>query len=380
MSKKNKRDYYDVLGLGKNAGTDEIKRSFRKLAMKYHPDRNKEPGSKEKFQEAQEAYSVLSDADKRSKYDQYGFDAPNMGFGNMSGDGFSGFGDIFDMFFGGGGSGGGRGRRGGRGRARRQQYGEDIEKRVEINLKDVVSGVKKEIKFKRYIPCHKCDGTGGDGPNSATTCTRCNGVGQVEEVRSSLFGRIIQQTTCPSCKGEGTIIKNKCSECHGKKVIAESKKVTPTIPPGVETGNMLKVQGMGHIPSKNAIPGDLLLTVIVKRHPTIKRKGTTLYNKLDISIVQAVKGDKVHVETIDGNVSVKIPEGIQSGTEIRLKGKGLPELQRDRRGDHYVKVFVDIPSYQKLSSGAKKVMDELETFIKPISAKGKSGNKKKNRR
>ncbi|MHA1727460.1 MAG: DnaJ C-terminal domain-containing protein [Promethearchaeota archaeon] len=361
----NKRDYYEVLGVDKNSKPDEIKRAFRKLAMKYHPDRG---GDESKFKEIQEAYSVLSDNEKRSTYDRYGFDSP--AFEGFGGNGFSGFGDIFDMFFGGSGPfGGGRGR--GRGRRstqqRRTQYGEDVNVRVIVDLKEVVTGVKKEIEFKRYVPCSKCNGTGG----TTKTCDKCNGRGQIEQVRNSMLGRVMQVTTCPKCGGEGKIIKIKCDKCNGKKVVPEQKKITPNIPPGVETGQMLKIQGMGHIPSANAVPGDLLVTIKVKNNPDYKRDGTSIYSETKISFLQAIKGSRITIKTIDGNVKLKIPAGTQSGTEFRLKGKGLPPLkQPKRRGHHYIRIEVENPSYESIPIEAQKLMDKLEKYISPKNEVG----------
>ncbi len=368
-SKRNKKDYYDVLGVNKNQSSAEIKKAYRTLAMKYHPDRNHAPDAEAKFKEIQEAYSILGDNDKRATYDQYGFESPM--FEGFQGGGFSGFGDIFDMFFGGSG-GRGRGRRTVR---RRQQYGEDIEKRVNISLKDVLKGIKKEIQFERYIPCSSCDGTGG----TSITCDKCHGNGQVEQVTQSLFGRVMQVTTCPKCRGEGKMITNKCTECSGKKVVPETKTISPNIPAGVETGQMLKLQGMGHIPSKNAVPGDLLIVIIVKPNKNFERDGTSILSTISISFLQAIKGSKVNVKTIDGNVKMKIPPGTQSGAVVKLREKGLPRLNRPKfRGIHYLTVEVENPKYDGLSTRAKEIIDELNTLIPPVNEVDSSNSKKRN--
>ncbi|MHA1821024.1 MAG: molecular chaperone DnaJ [Promethearchaeota archaeon] len=368
MSAKKKRDYYEVLGVDRNADTDTIKRAFRKLALKYHPDRNKSPDAEEKFKEIQEAYSVLSDPDKRAKYDQYGFSGVDMGDFGFSGNGFSGLGDLFDMFF--GGFGGGRGRRGRRAQ-RRQVYGEDIEIVTRIKLKDVVTGIKKEIKFTRNEPCSLCNGTGAaPGSDSIVVCPDCGGSGEVKHVQSSFFGRVVQITECPRCHGEGKIIKKKCKKCNGRKVEKVKKQIKVNIPPGVESGMALKVQGMGHIPQKDAIPGDLIVIVEVEKDKKFKREGTALYSKETISLIQAVKGDKIWVDTIDGRAKITVPPGTQSGTEFRLRKKGLPRLnQPERRGDHYIEVEIEIPPYNKLSAEAKKLIDELEKYIQPHNQK-----------
>lgn len=365
-SKRNKRDYYDILGVNKNQSSAEIKKAYRTLAMKYHPDRNHAPDAEAKFKEIQEAYSILGDDDKRATFDQYGFESPM--FEGFQGGGFSGFGDIFDMFFGGS---GGRGR--GRRPRRRQQYGEDIERRVNISLKDVLKGIKKEIQFERYIPCSSCDGTGG----TSITCDKCHGNGQVEQVTQSLFGRVMQVTTCPKCRGEGKMITNKCTECNGKKVVPETKTISPNIPAGVETGQMLKLQGMGHIPSKNAVPGDLLIVIIVKPNKNFERDGTSILSTISISFLQAIKGSKVNVKTIDGNVKMKIPPGTQSGAVVKLREKGLPRLNRPKfRGIHYLTVEVENPKYNSLPTRAKEIIDELSTLILPVNEVDSSNSKK----
>lgn len=365
-SKRNKRDYYDILGVNKNQSSAEIKKAYRTLAMKYHPDRNHAPDAEAKFKEIQEAYSILGDDDKRATFDQYGFESPM--FEGFQGGGFSGFGDIFDMFFGGS---GGRGR--GRRPRRRQQYGEDIERRVNISLKDVLKGIKKEIQFERYIPCSSCDGTGG----TSITCDKCHGNGQVEQVTQSLFGRVMQVTTCPKCRGEGKMITNKCTECNGKKVVPETKTISPNIPAGVETGQMLKLQGMGHIPSKNAVPGDLLIVIIVKPNKNFERDGTSILSTISISFLQAIKGSKVNVKTIDGNVKMKIPPGTQSGEILKLREKGLPRLNRPKfRGIHYLTVEVENPKYNSLPTRAKEIIDELSTLILPVNEVDSSNSKK----
>jgi molecular chaperone DnaJ len=361
MSRPKKRDYYESLGVPKNSSEDEIKRAFRKLALQYHPDRNKDPGAEDKFKEFQEAYSVLSDPEKREKYDQFGFEGPQyQGFG---GEGFSGFGDIFDMFF--GGSGGGRRSHGSQ---QRQQYGEDTEINVRIDLKEVVFGVKKDVTYKRYIPCSNCDGTGAEGASGIKNCDKCNGAGQIEQVRSSVFGRVVQVATCPKCNGAGKTITNKCRTCNGSKVIEEEKTISPNIPPGVENGMTLKVQGMGHIPAKNAVPGDLLINIFIRDEPDFQREGTSLNSKSTISFIQAIKGTKIGVKTIDSRVKLTVPPGTQSGTVFRLKGKGLPSLKsQDRRGDQYVTVEVEIPKFETISSEGKEAFNILERVIKPLN-------------
>lgn len=367
MSKTNKRDYYEVLGVDKKASPDEIKRAFRKLAMKYHPDRNKDHGAEEKFKEIQEAYSILSDSEKREKYDRYGFNASGLNGFDFSGNGFSSFGDIFDSFFNFDIFGGGRGRS--RSQRRQRQYGQDKEIEVDIDLKDVVTGIKKSVSFKRFEPCPECNGTGAEGgPNAVETCSECKGKGQVEHVQMSLFGRVMQIVECPKCHGEGKVIKHKCKVCKGRKVVEVKKDISPSIPAGVESGMVLKVQGMGHIPSKNAIPGDLLISVNIKKDPNFERDGTSLLSKVQISILQAIKGSKVEVKTIEGTAKISIPPGTQSGTIFRLKGKGLPTLRSgDRRGDQYITAEIDVPKINNLPNEAQDLINSLNEFIPSLN-------------
>jgi len=370
MSKKTKRDYYVVLGVAKNASKDDIKQAYRRLALKHHPDRVKEnkAAAKEKFMEIQEAYSVLSDNERRQTYDQFGFNAPQMG--GFGGEGFSGMSDIFDMFFGRGGSPFGSSRSSG-GSRRRQQYGEDIEQRVEIKFKEAVFGVKIDVQLRRYEPCGECHGSGAaGGSNSTTTCDRCHGRGEVQEVRSSLFGRVVQVTACPQCRGEGKIIKNKCPTCRGEKVVRSTKKINVSIPPGVESGMSMKVQGMGHIPTSDAIPGDLYITIRVKRHPLFHRDNLDIRSSQKLSIVQAMKGAQIQVDTIDGKGKIRIPPGTQSGAEFRVRGKGFTRLNRlESRGDHLMTVQVIIPDYKRLSKENQALINQLDKNL-PKKYKG----------
>jgi molecular chaperone DnaJ len=365
MSKKNKRDYYEVLGVPRDASKEDIKQAFRRLALKHHPDRTKDnkDAAKEKFMEIQEAYSVLSDDERRRTYDQFGFNGPQMeGFG---GDGFSGMSDIFDMFFGGSSPfGSSRGSQGTRAR-RRQPYGEDIEQRVEISFEEAVFGVKIDVQLQRYEPCGDCHGSGAaGGSNSTISCDRCHGRGEVQEVRSSLFGRVVQVTTCPQCKGEGTIIKNKCPTCRGAKVVRSTKKINVNIPPGVESGMSMKVQGMGHIPTSDAIPGDLYITIRVRPHPSFVRDNLDIRSTQKVSIIDAIKGAKINVDTIDGRGKIQIPPGTQSGTEFRVKRKGFTQLNRvENRGDHIVTIEVIIPDYKKLPKESQILIDQLNAVL-----------------
>ena len=306
MSSKNKRDYYEVLGVGKDATENDIKLAYRRLARKYHPDVNKtDPKAKEKFIELQEAYEVLSDSQKRSNYDRFGFSGVHVDMSDFFSGGIPGIDELFKSIFGGSGFGGfndffggftsSRGRRA----APRRDVGEDIEDRIEINFKEAMFGIKKDIYIERYIPCSDCEGTGAEDPSSIKNCTECQGTGRMRKMTRSGFGTIIRETECYNCYGTGKVIAKKCKTCHGKKAIPENKKIHVNIPPGVENGIHLKVQGAGHIPSTNAIPGDLYLGIKIIGNNNFIRKGNDLYTKADIDIVTAILGGKIKVPTLD---------------------------------------------------------------------------------
>jgi len=361
---KNKKDYYDILGVKKDATQEEIKQAFRKLALKYHPDRNKEPGAEEKFKEIQEAYSVLSDPEKREKYDKWGFEGPNLqdfGFSGFSGNGFDFFTDIFDTFFGGFDR-----KTGHKSVSKRIQKGSDVELRIKIDLKQVVVPTEKEIKYKREVPCYNCNGSGAESQSDIVTCSTCNGTGEIQQ-RSSmggLFASVFTIRTCPKCNGTGKFIKKKCHVCHGRKVVEEEKSLTIKIPPGIDNGDYKRIQGYGDIPDKEAIPGDLILIFYVKEHPIFKRNGTDLYRELVISLPQAIKGDEVTIQTIDGQAKLRIPAGVQNHSELVIKNAGVPDINNpERRGNLYVKINIEIPNYQKLSIEGKNLIDQLERII-----------------
>jgi molecular chaperone DnaJ len=367
MSTSKKRDYYEVLGVGKTASADEIKQAFRKLAMKHHPDRG---GDAEKFKEINEAYQVLSDQEKRTKYDRFGFNAPEFGGADaFSGQGFSSFSDIFDMFFGGSGGGGfesffGGSSRGQGGRMRRVQ-GEDIEITVTIPFLEAVFGTEKKVTYRRDEPCHACDGTGAEDPNSVKQCPQCRGSGQEQKTTRTFLGMATQVVPCSRCEGTGQIIAKKCRECGGRKRLSQERTTSIKIPPGIDTGVYLKAEGQGHIPTKDAIPGDLLIGVKIQSDKRFQRDGYDIISEIDCSFAQAIKGCDTVVETVDGPVSVKIPPGTPPETLIRLKGKGIPTLESrgKARGNHILKVRINIPSYDKLTSKQKQLIDsyiELE--------------------
>ncbi|MCQ2082939.1 MAG: molecular chaperone DnaJ [Bacteroidaceae bacterium] len=367
-----KRDYYEVLEVSKSASADEIKKAYRKLAIKYHPDKN--PGDKEaeeKFKEAAEAYGVLSDPDKRAKYDQFGFDGLN-GASGFGGGGFSGQGmsmdDIFSMFgdiFGGGGSGfGGFGGFGGRSRQRgeRKSQGSDIRISVPLTLEEINTGVTKKFKLKKLVPCSHCHGTGAKEGTNAETCPDCHGTGTVLRTQQSFFGMVQTQTVCPRCGGEGKIIKEKCPHCSGDGVVYGEEIVEVTIPAGVQEGMQLSVEGKGNAGKHNGYNGNLLILIKEQQHKDLVRDENDLVYNLLLSVPQASLGGAVEVPTLDGAVKVKIEPGTQPGKMLRLRAKGLPELRSNNRGDLIVNISVYIP--ETLSKDEKAAMEKF----------GQSGN------
>ena len=357
-----KRDYYEVLGVSKTATADEIKKAYRKLAVKYHPDKN--PGDKEaeeKFKEAAEAYDVLSDPQKRQRYDQFGHagmggGASQGGFGGFSGGGmsmediFSQFGDIFGGHFGGGGfSGGSRG-------ARRVNRGSDLRVKVKLNLKEIATGVEKKIKVKKYVPCQHCNGTGAEG-NSYKTCDTCKGSGVVTRIANTILGQMQTQTTCPTCGGEGKIIEKKCPHCAGEGIVKDEEIITLNIPAGVAEGMQLSMRGKGNAARHGGVNGDLLILIEEEPHPDLIRDDCDLIYNLLLTVPQAALGASVEVPTVDGKAKVKIEPGTQPGKVLRLRNKGLPSVNGYGTGDLLVNVSVYIP--ENLSAAETKALTDL---------------------
>ena len=362
-----KRDYYEVLGVEKNATADEIKKAYRKKAIQYHPDRN--PGDKaaeEKFKEAAEAYDVLSNPDKRARYDQFG----HAGMSGAAGNGgpFGGFGggmsmdDIFSMFgdiFGGhGGFGGFSGFGGGGGAQQRRYRGSDLRVKVKLTLKEISTGVEKKFKLKKYVPCPHCHGSGAEGDGGMETCPTCKGTGSVIRNQQTILGTMQTRTTCPTCGGEGHIIKNKCKECSGEGIVYGEEIVTVKIPKGVAEGMQLSMSGKGNAGKHNGVPGDLL--ILVEEEPDkelIRDENDLIYNLL-LSFPAAALGGTVEIPTIDGKVKVKIEPGTQPGKVLRLRNKGLPSVNGYGTGDLLVNVSVYVP--EALSKDEKKVLEEMK--------------------
>ena len=354
-----KRDYYEVLGVNKSADATELKKAYRKLAMKYHPDKN--PGDKEaeeKFKEINEAYEVLSDETKRRNYDQFGHEGVNgQGFGGaggFGGQGFGGFDDIFGDIFGdmfGGGFGGGRQRR------RGPERGADIRQRVTISFEEAAFGKKVQVKINRSEECNECHGSGAKAGTSKKTCPTCNGSGQVQSVQRTPFGNIASTRTCSTCNGEGEVIESPCTKCHGKGSIRKTKTIEVDIPAGIDEGQMIKLSGQGELGTRGGPRGDLYIEVNVKPHQLFTREGYDVYLEMPITFAQATLGDKIQVPTLDGKVEYEISEGTQTGTVFRLKGKGIPKLRSNARGDQYVKVTVEIP--KKLNDKQKELVRQF---------------------
>lgn len=334
-----KRDYYEVLGVGRNADDKEIKKAFRHLARQYHPDANRDdPEAEQKFKEVNEAYEVLSDAQKRARYDQFGHAAAQGaeagGFGNFEG-GFGdlGFDDIFDVFFGGG----------GRRTARREQHGQDLRVEVAIEFADAAFGVKKEIEIPRHELCPTCGGSGAKPGSSPKTCRECGGRGQVEIRRATPFGQFATRQTCPRCGGRGEVIDDLCPECRGRKRVQRTRRLEVNIPAGVDDGIQLRMSGEGEAGLNGGHRGDLYIVVRVRPHAIFTREGQDVRSHVTVSMAQAALGTELEVDTLDGEVNLKVPAGTQNGTLFRLKGRGIPFLRGHGRGDHHVRVLVEIP-------------------------------------
>ena len=362
MADQNKRDYYEVLGVEKNASDSEIKKAYRKLAMKYHPDQN--PGDKsaeEKFKEVNEAYEVLSNSEKKALYDQYGFAGvdpnfnPNAGFGGFGG-GFGGFGDLGDIFgdfFGGGASSSGR-RTG-------PSKGQNVVAEIEISFEDAAFGCDQQITYSRVEPCATCHGTGCRDGAEPETCSYCNGRGTVR-TQQNFMGMTMQSSQpCPKCGGAGKIIKDPCNTCKGKGKVRRNKTIKVKVPAGIDDGQSFRVRDEGNTGSNGGPNGDLLVTVNVRKHAIFTRDGANVLCQMPISFTQAALGATIEVPTLDGKVRYNIPEGTQTGTTFRLRGKGIPYVGYKTRGDQFVTVVVETPT--KLTKEQRELLKKLESAM-----------------
>ena len=346
----NNTEYYDRLGLSKDASQDEIKRAYRKLSKKYHPDINKEPGAEEKYKEILEAYETLSDAQKRAAYDQYGPDGAN-GFGGQGsfggfdgGAGFGGFEDIFSSFFGGGAT----------RNPNAPRQGDDLQYRVNLSFEEAVFGAEKEIHYNREVTCKTCSGSGAKPGTSPVTCGRCHGHGVINVDTQTPLGMMRRQVTCDVCHGTGQEIKDPCQTCHGTGREKQSHTVSVKIPAGVETGQQIRLAGQGEAGFNGGPYGDLFVVINVNPSDKFTRDGSTIYYTLNISLVQAALGDTVEVPTLHGNVEMVIPAGTQTGKTFRLKGKGAPRLRGGSQGDQLVTVKIVTPT--KLNDAQKEAL------------------------
>jgi molecular chaperone DnaJ len=371
-----KRDYYEILGVSKGAATEEIKKSYRKVAMQYHPDRN--PGDKsaeEKFKEAAEAYEILSDQDKRAQYDRYGHaGVSNNGRGGHPGgmnmdDIFSQFGDVFGEDIFGSFFGGGQGQRTRGGQRAKGVRGSNLRIKLKLTYEEIAKGVTKNIKVKKYVPCSVCSGSGAKDKGSVQTCSTCGGSGQVRRVSNTFLGQMQTVTTCPSCNGEGTMITAKCNNCKGEGRVYAEETVTIDIPAGVQEGMQLNISGKGNAGERGGMAGDLIILIEEEQHKELQRDGLNVIYDLHISFIDAVFGTQVEVPTIDGRAKIKIPAGTQSGKIFRLKGKGFPAVNSYEKGDQLVHVTIWTP--QHVSSDEKELLEKLRhsTNFKPAPDK-----------
>ncbi len=358
----NKKDFYEVLGVDRNATQDEIKKAYRKLAVKYHPDKN--PGDKEaeaKFKEVAEAYGVLSDPQKRQQYDRFGHAGPGAGgFGGFDMGGIDlsealrqfmeqgfGFGDIF-------GGGGGSSRR----RQQANRKGGDLQIRLKLTLEEIATGVAKKIKVRKKIRCEECNGSGSASYSRTVVCPVCHGSGEVRHVSNSLFGQMINVTTCHRCHGEGQVIENPCRSCHGEGRVTGSKTIEVNVPAGVATGNYIPLRGEGNVGLRGGQPGDLIVVIEEIKHPIFERHGDDVIMVLPISFPKAALGTSVEIPTLTGKARLNIPAGTQSGKILRMRGKGIPHLRGSGMGDQLVQIQVYVPA--RLTPQERKLLEELD--------------------
>ncbi|MEY8463250.1 molecular chaperone DnaJ [Streptococcus merionis] len=347
----NNTEYYDRLGVSKNASQDEIKKAYRKMSKKYHPDINKEAGAEQKYKEVQEAYETLSDDQKRAAYDQYGPAGANGGFGGggfsggFDGSGFGGFEDIFSSFFGGG---------GGSRNPNAPRQGDDLQYRVNLKFEEAIFGTEKEVKYNREASCRTCHGSGAKPGTSPVTCGRCHGAGVINVDTQTPLGMMRRQVTCDVCHGRGQEIKEPCQTCHGTGHEKQAHSVNVKIPAGIETGQQIRLAGQGEAGFNGGPYGDLYVVVTVQASDKFERNGSTILYNLNISFVQAALGDTVDIPTVHGDVEMTIPAGTQTGKRFRLRGKGAPQLRGSGQGDQFVTVNIVTPT--KLNDGQKEAL------------------------
>jgi molecular chaperone DnaJ len=359
-SSSTKRDYYEVLGIARGASDDDIKRAYRKLALQFHPDRNKAPDAEVRFKEVTEAYQVLSDSDKRSLYDRYGHAAFERNGGAADFSNFSGLNieDIFESFFGVAGS---------RGARQRVQRGQDLRYDLTISLEDAVFGTTHEITLNQHVTCTRCTGNGLEPGTQPERCPRCNGSGEIRRVQQSIFGQFVNVTLCDRCNGEGSVIANPCSECQGRGVVRAKRTLSVTVPQGSEDGLQLRLSGEGEPAPRGGAPGHLYVVLHVQPHKYFKRHGNDLLVEVPINVAQAALGDEFKVPTLDGKeLPIKVPAGTQSGRIVRLRGEGVPYLREHGRGDLQVHLRVKTPT--DLSDEQRRLFQQLGATFGSVKA------------
>ena len=369
-----KRDYYEVFGVSKSASAEEIKKAYRKLAIQFHPDKNPDdPSAEDKFKEAAEAYEVLSNPEKKQRFDQFGHQGMNgggYGGGGMNMDDiFSQFGDVFGdsnpfgSFFGGGGRGQGQG----------VKRGSNLRIKLKLNLEEIANGAEKKIKVKRHVSCKSCSGNGSKNGSSTKTCGTCNGQGQVRKVMNTMLGQMMSTATCPTCNGEGKTVTENCTVCHGEGRSLEEEVISIKIPAGVVDGMQLSMNGKGNVPQRGGIAGDLLIVIEEEEHADLKRDGINVIYDLYINFADAVLGTSSEVPTIDGKVKIKIEPGTQSGKVLRLRDKGIKDINGYGKGD--LLIYVNVWTPKSLSNEEKKIVEQLRASpnFKPNPAKGEKG-------
>jgi molecular chaperone DnaJ len=343
------RDLYDVLGVERGASDADIKRAFRKLAQQWHPDVNTDPRAQDQFKEINDAYQILSDPDRRARYDRFGRAGVDGAGAGAGFEGFGGFSDIFDAFFGGSAAGSASVRRG------RPQPGSDLRYDLRITFEDAVKGAEKDIEFRVLGRCETCTGTGAKDGTAPVSCPGCQGRGEVRTVRQTMLGQMVNVSACPRCRGEGTIVEAPCEACAGDGRTERKRSMRVTIPAGIDEGHQIRLTNEGEVGPRGGPPGSLYVAVHVSPHPTLKRDGTELYHEASISIAQAALGARITVPTVDGDEEIEIKPGTQPGTEVRLRGRGVPHLRRGGRGDLHVLVDVAVPT--KLSRRQRELLE-----------------------
>lgn len=357
-----KRDYYDVLGVGRSASGEDIRRAYRKLARQYHPDVNKDGGAEARFKEINEAYEVLSDERKRAAYDRFGHAGAEGGFSTDFG-GFGGFSDIFEEFFGGFGA---------RTARRGPRRGADLRYDLTIDFVEAAFGVEKEIEVTRHELCVRCRGTGAEPGTTPVRCATCNGTGEVRRMQQSILGSFVNVSTCPTCRGEGETVPIACIECRGSKYVRLGRTLTVKIPPGVDTGTQIRLAGEGEPGERGGPSGNLYVVLDIKPHPYFRRKDDDVVLEVALNVAQAALGDRVTIPTLDGDEAIDIAPGTQPGKVIRLRGKGIPHLRRSGRGDQLVVVQVSIPT--SLSADQRRMFTELsKTLGREVIAQNDKG-------